>query len=78
MAGSGKAMAVSYTHLDVYKRQGRALRPAIRLGRILPIASSNQHTAAKRRSAQPVSYTHLFSRQAIALLANFRLAVFVS
>ena len=57
--------AVSYTHLDVYKRQLRArVRPfradagrqnALRGGK------ETQMRPKRARASQPVSYTHLFS-----------------
>ena len=50
-------MSVSYTHLDVYKRQVRELIGAGSLfgHQILPLADA----AAGKAGYEPVSYTHL-------------------
>ena len=69
--------AVSYTHLDVYKRQGYLRLKVLELLHILSRLKDrddvqqtdyfNQHQVeCARRAAKPVSYTHLdvYKRQA--------------
>ena len=55
---------VSYTHLDVYKRQGHTMTDTL----------DALQSSREMRSAKPVSYTHLdvYKRQLYRLIAVFR------
>ena len=57
-AARAKAASVSYTHLDVYKRQ--ALNAAKGgAARVTAADISAEAIAMAKRNAEPVSYTHL-------------------
>ena len=64
LAGASRSTAVSYTHLDVYKRQARsASAQAKDSGSLMPSSISAVSLSEERHSIPtmpcPVSYTHL-------------------
>ena len=51
---------VSYTHLDVYKRQAKAVQAVFRQLALSPVTDEQVEAVTYAHGSKAVSYTHLF------------------